>query len=165
MNDKSLIEIGKLLFVAVIFIAPIIIKFIKKQSDENAKNTKSYSKPVANFRPKIQNRQKKEGGFNEIMSDVFGAPELKPVRVQSQNKKPKQPYSGPDFKNIDAENLMHDLPTERRAFKKIDLKKNNVATVKQEFSKGTILTQTMTNNDWKKAIIMKEILEPPIALR
>jgi hypothetical protein len=99
------------------------------------------------------------------MSDIFGAPEAKPVRVQSQNKKPKKPYSGPDFKNTDAENLMPELPTEKRAFQRIDLSKNTVAIVKQEISKGTILTEAMTNHDWKKAIIMKEILEPPIALR
>ena len=165
MNDKSLIEIGKVLFFAIIFIAPIIIKFIKKQSDANAKDDKPDRKPSSNFRPKIQNRQKKEVSFNEIMSDIIGAPEAKPVRVQPQNKKPNRPYSGPDFKNIDSDKLMADSPAEKRTFPKIDLKKNDVATVKQVFSKGTILTQTMTNSDWEKAIIMKEILEPPIALR
>ncbi len=165
MNEKSLMEIGKLLLIAAIFIAPIIIKFIKKQSDTRAKNDKYRQKPNANLRPKIQNIQKKEVSFNEIMSDIFGAPEVKPVRVQSQNKRSKQPYSGPDFKNIDAENLMPELPTEKRAFQRIGLSKNEVATVKQDFSKGTLLTQSMTTHDWKEAIIMKEILDPPIALR
>ena len=165
MNEKSLMEIGKLLFIAAIFIAPIIIKFIKKQSDARAKDDRFGKKPNVNLRHEIKNTQKKEVSFNEIMSDIFGAPEVKPVRVKSQNKRPKQPYRGPDFKNIDSENLMPELPTEKRAFRRIDLSKNTVATVKQDFSKGMLLTQSMTNHDWKRAIIMKEILEPPIALR
>ena len=165
MNEKALIEIGKLLFVLGVFVVPVIFKYLKKQKEEQARNTEPYSNPASNLHPKIKVTKENELYYDEIMSELFGVPEVKPVRVQPQNKKPKQPYSGPDFKNRDAEKLMPELPTEKRSFQEIDLKKNVVATVNQEFSKGTILTQTMTNHDWKKAIIMKEILESPIALR
>ena len=166
MNDKSLIEtIGKILFVVGAFIVPMIFKYLKKQKEERARNTKPYSKPATNLRPKIQNTHKKEVNFNEIMSDIFGAPEVKPVRVKSQNLKPKQPYSGPDFKKRKAEKLPDNLPSEKRFFEKINLKENTVAKVTMDISEAFHLTGNMTNHDWKKAIIMKEILDAPIALR
>ncbi len=169
MNNKTLIEIGKLLFIAAIFIAPLIIKFLKKQSESKAKRNKFSRKPSGYLRPKPKTVSKKEINFNEIISELFGGPEKKPVHAQTKSPKKsinrKQPFRGPEFKDIDPEELMPELPTEKRAFGKIDLKKNVVAKIKRDYSAAALLTANMTSKDWKKAIILKEILEPPIALR
>ncbi len=165
MNEKSLIDIGKLLLIAVAFIAPMIFKYLKKQSENRAKNNKFAQKPDTHFRPKIKNISKKEVSFNEIMSDLFSEPEAKPARIQPQTKRQKQPFGGSDFKNIDAEKIMPEMLSEKKRFQRIDLKKNTSPVVNNEIVESMHLTKNMTNLDWKKAIIMKEILEEPIALR
>jgi len=164
MNTKTLIEIGKLLFIAAIFIAPLIIKFLKKKSEGQTKSNRFARKPVAPLRPKPKPVSKKEINFNEIISELFGVPEEKPAPAQKSINQ-KQPFRGPEFKNIDAEKLMPELPTEEKAFQRIDLQKNVVAKIEREVSVTARLTQSMTSKDWQKAIILKEILEPPLALR
>lgn len=165
MNENSLIDIGKLLLVVVLFLAPMIMKFIKKQSEKQPKNKKFVKTPSTHFRSEL-NQPAPKVNFNEIMTDIFGVPKAKakPINVQVQKTKRKRLIDS-DFNEEENVKEATNLLSKKRIFEKIDLNINTSPKLTSNISKAAHLMQNMTNHDWKKAIIMKEILDAPVALR
>ncbi len=167
MKSETLAELIKLLVIGVIFVAPLIIKFLKKAAHKQGGRPAHLRNPAVPRHPKPKpapaRARKQDVNFNEIISELFGAPIVEPVQPPPKHQKKKD--LSPEITDINTEKFIEGLPTEEKAFKDIDPKKNVVEKIERKFSLGAHLNETMTSKDWQKAIILKEILEPPLALR
>ena len=164
MNTKTFEEIGKLLLLVAAFAVPLIIKFVKNKMKEQ----QSGKKHVVGVKSTTNSLGKKDSDFNRIMTELFGVNEVKPVQKQPKKRvirKQQDNTLKSSPKPLNTKKLTPDSPSKNNGFSKIDLKKNVVAKVTRNFSEARHLSQAMTSEDWRKAIIMKEILEPPVALR